>query len=96
MAFLDAYALSNDPDFRKRITIAIAKSATNVVGEASSGNPIKDRKRKDLGVGILNSPSAYVERFAIAVATNPVINTDSTDGDIEFTVNSVFDDIAGV
>jgi hypothetical protein len=96
MAFLESYELSVNPEFRKRIQIAIAKIALDVVGEASSGIVVKDKRRKDLGIGILNNPSAYVERFSIAVVTNPVINSNSSDGDIEFTVSSVFDDIAGV
>jgi hypothetical protein len=96
MAFLDAYTLSSDPGFRGRIQIAIATIATYVVGEQSSGNPVKDKKRRDLGFGILNSPSSYIERFAIAVVTNPSITADSTDANIMDTVSSVFDDMAGV
>jgi hypothetical protein len=61
-----------------------------------------------LGAPISNSisPQAYnpnamtletaVARFSWAVASSVAINWDSTDGDLEFTVTAVWDDIAGV
>lgn len=101
MAFSDTAALvQGDSDYRRKIQVAIVRSALDVVGEArpgvSTGAQAYYNQRHALGVAILNDSAAYVDRFAWAVAVNPVITAESPDGDIEYTVHSVFDDIAGV
>lgn len=105
MAFLDSYNLSNVPTFRARIESAIVAAAIQINGEATSGDANKDAKRKALAIGIINNTSGYVPIFSRLVAANPSISaayaaTPSQsvipDGDIEFTVASVFDDAAGV
>jgi hypothetical protein len=46
-------------------------------------------------VNVLADPTGWAPRFALAVVTNPVITVASSDSDIQFTVNSVWDAIAG-
>jgi hypothetical protein len=48
-----------------------------------------------LSVNVFTDLDGYARRFALAVATNGVITYESIDGDIQFTVNSVWDTIAG-
>lgn len=98
MAFLDDYAVASDEDFQKRVNIAVVKAAANVAGEAQGGmGDDKFRKRAALAYQTLNTPpSQYVFRWALAVVREGLINLASTDGDIEFTVNSLWDDFAGV
>lgn len=96
MAFLDQWSLANNEDFRKRIEVAIITAAVDINGETPSGNANIDGKRKALALSIINSPSSYVERFAKSVVTNVAISVSSNDGDIQFTVNSVWNDIAGI
>lgn len=100
MAFSDQAALVQDTDFRNKVQVAIVAAALDVVGEArpgeASGFFAFYNKRHDLGVAILNDPKVYLDRFAWAVAANPAITATSGDGDVAYTVNSVFGDIAGV
>lgn len=107
MAFLDSYNLSNAPTFRARIEAAIVAAAIQINGEAPSNpvNETKDLKRKTLAIAIINNTSGYVPIFSRLVAANPTISAAYAatpnqsvipDGDIEFTLASVFDDAAGV
>jgi hypothetical protein len=90
-----SYSLSTNATFRARVRSAIAIAAKDVFGETSSGIPSKDQKRRDLAFGVLNSVDSYVERFATLVAVNPSVTSSASDGDIQFTVNSLWDDVAG-
>lgn len=97
MAFTDQLALASDQTFRDRVTVAMVTAALNVQGEAET--PDHDSfytKRSALAVGALTSPTLYADRFVWACVVNPAITADATDGDIQFTVNSVFSDLAGV
>lgn len=97
MAFIDQHALANNAYFRSRVLIAMVKTAVLVVGEAlDSGEEIVHGKRHALGVEIMKTPQLNLDSFAYGVAQNPVISGSSSDGDIEFTVVTIFDDIAGV
>ena len=55
-----------------------------------------DNKRAWLAATVLRDPIAWIDKFTLAVASNAAIVTGSTDGDIQFTVNSIWDDMAGV
>lgn len=45
---------------------------------------------------VLRDPAHYAARMAYGVAANPSIAVVSTDNDIEFTVNSIWNAYAGV
>lgn len=100
MALSDIATLADNPAFKTRIKGAMITSAVSIVGEAITDNKqILLDKRHILGVEILNSPDSKLAAFSYAVASNPTVlaaGLSATDGDIEFTVNSVFNDIAGV
>lgn len=95
--FLEQAELVENLDFLKRVKIAIKKSATSILGEAvDSQHIVKHEKRHKLAFSVLNSTD-LTKMFAEAiVATNTDINLNSLDGDLEFMVATVFDDIAGV
>lgn len=96
MALTDQAQLARHEGFRDRCLVAAVQAAVAVVGEAASGDARVDDLRKTLGVNLLNDPLAYRELFSWAVAQNAAVTLDSNDGDIQFTVNSVWNDIAGV
>ena len=97
MAFVDSYALANNSTFKEKVIVAMVKVAVQIVGEAVTvGDEIKHEKRHRLGVKILNDPSLMLMPFAYAIVSGGILVTGSSDADIEFTVTSVFDDIAGV
>lgn len=97
MAYADQYDLAQDTIFRKRIHIAMATAAINVAGEPQAEmSDAAYSKRQALATQALRTPGAFVEVFALAVAQNPAITGASLDSDIQFTVNSVWNDMAGV
>lgn len=100
MGYLDQAALAQDNDFRTRMQIGMIKVALEVVGEARPGEAngfyAYYNKRHELGTGVLTNPGAFVDRFAWATVTNSVITAASIDGDLEYMVVTIWDDLAGV
>lgn len=97
MAYVDQYDLSQDPAFRKKIYVAMATAAINVAGEAQQSlSDSAYSKRQTLAHQVLRAPNDYVEQFSLAVTQNAAITGSSLDSDIQFTVNAVWSDMAGV
>lgn len=96
MSLQDQAALATFPTFRDRVLIATVQAARDVAAEAPSGDQRKDDLRSSLATNVLADPEGYASRFAWAVAANVAITFASTDSDIQFTVNSVWDAVAGV
>lgn len=94
---LASYQLSVDPTFRVKVLTAIATAALAVHGETPSNpaNTIKDAKRSDLAFGVISNANGYLDRFALLVASRPGISSNATDNDIQFSVNEVWNDVAG-
>lgn len=84
------------PPFRRRIRAAMVKAALDVAAEMPDpNNQERSMRRRALSINVSQELDAYEVRFAIAVAANPVITHESSDNDVQFTVNSVWDAIAG-
>lgn len=96
MALLDQAELASDGTFRARVQSAIVAAALEIVGEDASADEAASLRRQSLAVAILNAPDNYVGRFAWAVSSNPAVTTDSADGDIAYTISTVWSDVAGV
>jgi hypothetical protein len=97
MGLIDITDIAENQDFQKKVKGAMIKTAVLIVGElVIEGKETLGSKRHNLGVEILNSPNSKITPFSYAVAANPAINVNSVDGDIEFTVVTVYNDIAGV
>lgn len=80
--------------------MAILKVATDVAGEtpADPVNIVKDDKRHTLAAAILNpgGVALWFQSFAEACASLGTLTASSLDADIEFTVASIWDDMAGI
>jgi hypothetical protein len=99
LAFTDQAALAADDTFRDRVRVAVATAAVQVMGEAIDAySDTHFGKRQALAYQVLQTAAAgaMLEAFVWATVANPAINTDSTDSDLQFTVNSAWDDLAGV
>lgn len=96
MALLDSAQLASDGTFRARVQTAVVAAALDIVGEDATANEAASLRRQSLAVAVLNAPDNFVGRFAWAVAANPAITPDSADGDLEYTVSTVWSDVAGV
>lgn len=94
MALQDATDLAVYPPFIRRVTGAMLKAALDVGAEEFDGTQYRITRR-GLATSVLADSALYGSRFAYAVAGNVAVNIDSTDSDIEFTVNSVWDAVAG-
>jgi hypothetical protein len=93
---VDIADLATDPAFRRRVRAAMVVAAVQVAAEQANPNqPERSNLRRSLATNIFADLDDHEERFAHAVAANPVITTDSSDSDLQFTVNSVFDAVAG-
>jgi len=93
-----AYDLAINPSFQRRVKFFMHKAATAVIGEVAGATI----PRADYATAVLNG-SASVDNMSIAVTTNPTISAainmavddmGITDSDLEFTVNSMWDDFS--
>lgn len=96
VALEDAFVLARLDSFRERVEAAVVKAAVDVAAEAADPSE-RSRLRRALSARVLENREGidYASRFALAVAVNPVITKQSVDGDIQFTVNSIWDAMAG-
>jgi hypothetical protein len=94
MALSDMTDLATWPPFIRKVTAAAITAAENVGAEEFDGSNYK-LQRRALVKQVLEDPALWGSRFAYAAAANPAINFGSTDNDIQFTVNSVWDAMAG-
>lgn len=94
--FLEVIATAENQEFQSRVKAATVKSAIAIVGEAiGSMTEAQTLKRQNTATAVLQNAQNWLN-WALAVASNPAISLGSTDGDIEFTVNSIWDKMAGV
>jgi hypothetical protein len=97
MAYLDQAALAADVDFQSRVRVAIVTAAVDVMGEAKGAmTDTVFNKRQVFAYQVLGNSLGYLERFVWAVVANVAITGASVDGDIQFTVNSLWGDLSGV
>lgn len=94
--------VSNDPLFQGRVQMSTYRAANAVVGEdwqTLGYSQAKADKRHQLGVTILGGSKGAMQSFFDSVAAAVGDVTDQsliTDATIDTTVDSVWDDIAGV
>lgn len=104
MAALDNYTLGWNlgTDFAHRTMAILKKVCTQIVGEADtehggSVSPIALQKRHAKALQYLNDKTNdSVQVVLQVIASLGTLTEESTDNDIEFTINSVFNDLSGV
>jgi hypothetical protein len=90
----DINDLATWPPFLRRVTAAAIHAAVDVGAEAFDGTQYRIARRA-LALNVFGDTDIWGARFAWGVAANPVITAESSDGDIQFTVNSLWDALAG-
>jgi len=93
MGFLDQQQLARNANFRLRVQHAMVKASIAVMAE-DPATP-NHAARAAFAQTALGEPERTSARMAMGVVTNPVISADSSDSDIEFTVNSMWNAYAG-
>jgi hypothetical protein len=97
MALLDQAQLAQSTDFNSKVQMAMYIAAQDITNEAVvAGYETYHQKRLALAQVVQQAPGGLSSQFAWGVVANPVINVNSPDGDIQFTVNSLWDTFAGV
>jgi hypothetical protein len=100
MAYIDQAALATNLSFISRIQVAIVKAAVDIMGEATDGQgqPTMSNhiKRAALAQKVLENPSRMAETMVWGVIANAAITDNSTDNDIQWIVNSIWDDYSGI
>jgi hypothetical protein len=92
MPAIDQYTVSTDPTFQHRVQMLVLKAAAAVQSE----NPAaaNHSRRSALAHNVFYDPAGYAARFAAAVAADPNsanVGLGSTDDDLLFTINSLWD-----
>lgn len=94
MDFSEQAELASQYVFTRRVRQAMIKSAVAVMAEdAETAN---HTARATFAQTALHEPERTAAIMALGVVTNAVITSESTDSDIEFTVNSMWNAYAGV
>jgi hypothetical protein len=98
VAFTDQAALAADTAFQGRVRVALETAAEQIAAEAKGGmDDVVYGKRQALASAVLTSAAQdLLPAFVWAVTANPAISGGSTDSDIQFTVNSVWNGIAQI
>jgi hypothetical protein len=100
---LDSVGFAQDGSLRKRIRMATVVAGLAVQGEATATQTAQGLiKRQALAARILatagegTATDQLAQAFVWAVLAGGLITPSSPDADIQFTVNSVFSDLAGL
>ena len=98
MAFVDQYALAKDATFSQRVQVAMMTAAVQIAAEAKSGvsTTVYDKRQQLATMTLQSGGNATLQWFIWAVVTNAAVTGSSTDSDIQFTINSMWNAIAGV
>lgn len=86
--------LAVHPTFVRRVTGAAVKAAIAIGAEEYDGTQYRIMRRA-LATNVLRDASAWGKVIAWPVAGNGSLDDDSSDSDIEWTVSSVWDAVAG-
>lgn len=97
MTYAEQATLAVDTAFQARVRVAVVTAAKDVMGEAKgSMTDTVFNKRQTFAFSVINNSAGYLDRFVWGVVANAAITDASSDGDIQFTVNSLWDDLSGV
>jgi len=97
MAYIDQSTLAADPEFIARVRQAAVTSAINIMADIPTvETQAVHIQRANLARNVLHDPTFWGSTMAIGVASNVAITPESTDMDIQFTINSEWNAYAGV
>lgn len=87
--FQDAAMLAeSNAGFRQQVLLAMVTAAVAIANEPVE-TPLH-AARAVLATQVVAEPYRFLTSFALSVASNPAITAASNDGDVQFTVNSIW------
>lgn len=97
MAAIDNYDLAQDANFRSKVKSLMLKSAIAVCGEDPTNKSTAFiQKRANAANFTIYNQGKAMDIFSHLVTANGTLTIDSSDNDIEFTINSLWDDYSNV
>jgi hypothetical protein len=99
MTFLEQIELAEDGEFQARVRQAAITAAAAIMADQPDNTPqaiAAHALRAKLALEVLRNPSAWARPIAAAVVTNAAVTAESTDSDLQWTVNSLWDALAGI
>jgi hypothetical protein len=96
MNFEEQFTLAIDDTFIRRVQQAAITAAIAVSAEELTNDATVDGGRLGYATLVLRQPEKQARTIALSVVTNPAIHPLSTDSDIQFTVNIMWDALSGV
>lgn len=99
MDFLGQIELAESGEFQARVRQATITAAVQILADRPANTPqaiVLHGRRAALAHATLIDPLAKQRAWAYAVASNVAISPDSNDGDVQWTVNAMWDAMAGV
>lgn len=99
MDFLGQIALAEDGTFQARVRQAVVTAAVQIMADAPENTPqaiAVHGKRAALATRVLLDPTSLQRAWAYMVVSNPAIDNASNDGDLQWTVNAMWNAMAGV
>lgn len=96
MTFAEQIEIAEDGLFQARVRQAVVTEAVQIMAEEPGTDIERHKQRTALAHRALNDPTGLQRAWAYAVVANPAITGDSSDSDIQYTVNTYWDAFAGV
>lgn len=99
MDFLEQIELAEDGAFQARVRQAAITAAVQIMADRPANTPqaiARHALRARLALEVLRNPSNWARPIAAMVVTNVAITAESVDGDIQWTVNGMWDALSGV
>lgn len=99
MDFLGQIALAENGEFQARVRQAVVTAAVAIMADAPENTPeaiAVHAKRAALANRVLLDPTGLQRAWAYMVVSNPAIDDTSTDSDLQWTVSSMWNAMAGV
>lgn len=99
MDFLGQIALAENGEFQARVRQAVVTAAVDIMADAPVNTPqaiAVHAKRAALATRVLLDPTSLQRAWAYMVVSNPAISAESIDSDLQWTVSSMWNAMAGV
>lgn len=91
------FELYESEAFQKRVQMLSLQSATQIIGEdLSTFSAAQVAKRHDFAMKVLEDPNHCADIIARVCAAQGTLTSESNDGDIQYTINTIWNDLAGV
>lgn len=98
--YVEIHAIASDGGYQQRVRTAAVKAALQILGEApGTMSPTKTGKRQQMAASVLQGGQNWFNWSLALILSNATLQTNglaASDGDIDFVLPSIWDDMSGV